>query len=251
MLEVIYIMWLRQIKRHFRSKSRLIGSLGQPLLFLIALGFGFGPVFEQEGQGNYLTFLAPGIIAMGVLFTSIFLGIEIIWDKQFGFIKETFVAPIPRYQILLGKALGGATVATLQGITILILTLLVGFTLPNLWVIPFSILIMFLIALFFTLVGITIASFLEDMHGFQLIMNFLVMPIFFLSGALFPLNNLSGPLLYLVKLNPLSYGIDALRNVLLGTSFQFGLGLDLSILIGLSAIVLIIGSYFFNRIQIN
>lgn len=251
MLEVIYILWLRQIKRHFRSKSRLLGSLGQPLLFLIALGFGFGPVFQQAGQGNYMDFLAPGIIAMGILFTGIFIGIEVIWDKQFGFIKETFVAPVPRYQILLGKALGGATVATLQGIAVLILTLLVGFTLPNLWVIPFSILIMFLIALFFTLVGITIASFLEDMHGFQLIMNFLVMPIFFLSGALFPLNNLSGPLKYLVELNPLSYGIDALRNVLLGTSFQFGLGLDLSILVGLSAVVLIIGSYFFNRIQIN
>ena len=251
MFEIIYILWLRQIKRHFRSKSRLLGSLGQPLLFLIALGFGFGPVFEQAGQGNYMDFLAPGIIAMGILFTGIFIGIEVIWDKQFGFIKETFVAPVPRYQILLGKAIGGATVATLQGIAVLILTLLVGFTIPNLWSIPLAIGVMFLIALFFTLVGITIASFLEDMHGFQLIMNFLVMPIFFLSGALFPLNNLSGPLLYLVRLNPLSYGIDALRNVLLGTSFQFGLNLDLSILIGLSAIVLVIGTYFFNRIQIN
>lgn len=251
MLDVIYIMWLRQIKRHFRSKSRLIGSLGQPLLFLIALGFGFGPVFQQAGQGNYMDFLAPGIIAMGILFTGIFIGIEVIWDKQFGFIKETFVAPIPRYQILLGKALGGATVATLQGIAVLILTLLVGFTIPNLWSIPVAIGVMFLIALFFTLVGITIASFLEDMHGFQLIMNFLVMPIFFLSGALFPINNLSGPLLYLVKLNPLSYGIDALRNILIGQSFQFGLGVDISILLGLSAVVLIIGSYFFNKIQIN
>ncbi|MDD4353418.1 MAG: ABC transporter permease, partial [Candidatus Nanoarchaeia archaeon] len=198
-----------------------------------------------------LDFIAPGIIAMGILFTSIFNGFELIWDKQFGFMKETFVAPVPRYQILLGKAIGGATVATLQGIAVLILTLLVGFTIPNLWSIPLAIGVMFLIALFFTLVGITIASFLEDMHGFQLIMNFLVMPIFFLSGALFPLNNLSGPLLYLVRLNPLSYGIDALRNVLLGTSFQFGLNLDLSILIGLSAIVLIIGTYFFNKIQIN
>lgn len=251
MFEIIYILWLRQIKRHFRSKSRLIGSLGQPLLFLIALGFGLGPMFQQAGAGNYLDFIVPGIISMGILFTSVFNGFELIWDKQFGFMKETFVAPVPRYQILLGKTFGGATVATIQGILILILTLLVGFTLPNISVIPLAVLFMFLIAIFYTLVGITIASLLEDLQGFQLIMNFLVMPTFFLSGAIFPLENLNGILRILVSLNPLSYGIDGMRSVLINQPSIFGLSFDLILLISLSVVILSVGTYLFNRIQIN
>ncbi len=251
MFEVIYILWLRQIKRHFRSKSRLVGSLGQPLLFLIALGFGLGPMFQQAGAGNYLDFIVPGIIAMGILFTSIFNGFELIWDKQFGFMKETFVAPVPRYQILLGKTLGGATVATIQGILILILTLIVGFTLPDLAVIPLAIIFMFLIAIFYTLVGITIASLLEDLQGFQLIMNFLVMPTFFLSGAIFPLENLNGILKILVSVNPLSYGIDGMRSVLINQPSIFGLSFDLLLLFSLSIVILGVGTYLFNKIQIN
>ncbi len=251
MFEVIYILWLRQIKRHFRSKSRLVGSMGQPLLFLIALGFGLGPMFQQAGGGNYLDFIAPGIIAMGILFTSVFNGFELIWDKQFGFMKETFVAPVPRYQILLGKTLGGATVATIQGILILILTLIVGFTLPDLAVVPLVLIFMFLIAFFFTLVGITIASLLEDLQGFQLIMNFLVMPIFFLSGAIFPLENLNGILKILVNLNPLSYGIDGMRSILLNQPSMFGLSFDLMLLVSLSIVILGVGTYLFNRIEIN
>ncbi len=115
MIRTIYILWLRQLKRYLRSHSRIVGSLGQPLLFLIALGYGFGPVFQKAGQGNYLEFLAPGVIAMTILFTSIFSGIEIIWDKQFGFLKETLVAPVSRLNIMIGRTLGGATVATIQG----------------------------------------------------------------------------------------------------------------------------------------
>jgi len=251
MFEIIYILWLRQIKRHFRSKSRLVGSLGQPLLFLIALGFGLGPMFQQAGAGNYLDFIAPGIIAMGILFTSIFNGFELIWDKQFGFMKETFVAPVPRYQILLGKTLGGATVATIQGILILILTLIVGFTIPDLSIIPLALIFMFLIAIFYTLVGITIASLLEDLQGFQLIMNFLVMPTFFLSGAIFPLENLNGILKLLVSVNPLSYGIDGMRSVLINQPSIFGLSFDLILLFSLSIVILGVGTYLFNKIQIN
>ena len=251
MFEIIYILWLRQIKRHFRSKSRLVGSLGQPLLFLIALGFGLGPMFQQAGAGNYLDFIAPGIIAMGILFTSIFNGFELIWDKQFGFMKETFVAPVPRYQILLGKTLGGATVATIQGILILILTLIVGFIIPDLSVLPLALIFMFLIAIFYTLVGITIASLLEDLQGFQLIMNFLVMPTFFLSGAIFPLENLNGILKLLVSVNPLSYGIDGMRSVLINQPSIFGLSFDLILLFSLSIVILGVGTYLFNKIQIN
>ncbi|MDE2589116.1 MAG: ABC transporter permease, partial [Patescibacteria group bacterium] len=142
-MQAIYILWLRQIKRYLRSKSRIVGSLGQPALFLVALGFGFGPIFQKAGGGNYVDFLAPGVIAQGILFTAIFSGIELIWDRQFGFLKETLVAPVSRIEIMIGRTLGGATIATMQGIIVLILTLLLGFR-PNLIFIPFAIFVMFL-----------------------------------------------------------------------------------------------------------
>ena len=120
-------MWLRELKRYLRSKSRIIGSLGQPILFLLALGYGLGPVFQKAGQGNYIDFLAPGIVGMSIIFTSIFSGIQVIWDRQFGFLKETMVAPVSRFNIMIGRTLGGATIATIQGVIVLCLALIPGF----------------------------------------------------------------------------------------------------------------------------
>jgi ABC-2 type transport system permease protein len=245
----IYILWLRQLKRYSRSRSRMIGSLGQPLLFLLALGFGFGPIYQKAGGGSYLQFLAPGVIAMAVLFTAMFSGIEVIWDKQFGFLKETLVAPVPRLHIMIGRTLGGATVALLQGVLVFGFTLLAGFRPVDWSQIALAPLFMFLIALFFTAMGTALASVLDDMQGFQLIMNFLVMPIFFLSGALFPLDSAPGPLLWIARFDPLSYGVDGLRGSLLGVS-QFGLGLDLAVLTLLTAFFLALGSRLFSKIQI-
>src|ERR1700688_100548 len=125
-MSVLYALWLRQLKRYVRSRSRIVGALGQPLLFLVALGFGFGPIFERAGQGSYIQFLAPGVIAMTVLFTSIFSGIELIWDRQFGFLKETLVAPVPRLTIMVGRTLGGATVGVIQGVVVLAACTLAG-----------------------------------------------------------------------------------------------------------------------------
>jgi len=249
MISTIYILWLRQLKRYFRSRARIVGSLGQPLLFLLALGFGLGPIFQRAGQGNYLEFLAPGIIAMGILFTAVFSGIEIIWDRQFGFLKETLVAPVSRLEIMIGRTLGGATVATLQGIAVFFLSLIVGFRPASLITLPLVLVFMFLIALLFTALGTAIASVLEDMQGFQLIMNFLVMPFFFLSGALFPIAGLPKALLTITKIDPLSYGVDGLRGTLIGT-FNFGIYTDLLVLTGLTLILLAIGSYLFSKIQI-
>ncbi len=246
---VIYILWLRQIKRYFRSRARMIGSLGQPILFLLALGFGFGPIYQKAGGGNYMEFLAPGIIAMGILFTAIFSGIEIIWDRQFGFLKETFVAPVSRLQIVIGRTLGGATVATLQGIIVFALSFLVGFRVASFLVIIPTVFIMFLIALLFTALGTAIASVLEDMQGFQLIMNFLVMPLFFLSGSLFPLNGLPEALTIVASADPLAYGIDALRAVL-GGAAHFGLGMDLLILSSVTVALLGLASYLFSKIEL-
>lgn len=245
----IYILWLRQLKRYMRSKSRIIGSLGQPLLFLLALGYGLGPVFERAGEGNYVQFIAPGVIAMSVLFMAVFSGIEIIWDRQFGFLKETLVAPVPRVNIMIGRTLGGATVAIIQGVIIFSITLIAGFR-PEQWaMVPLAFVFIALIALLFTAMGTAIACMLEDMQAFPLIMNFLVMPLFFLSGAIFPLANLPGPIAFLTRINPLSYGVDGLRGALTGT-LEFSYGLDMSVLVIVSAVLLAVGSWLFSRIQV-
>jgi len=247
-MNVIYILWLRQIKRFIRSKARLVGSLGQPLLYFLAFGFGFGPVYAKAGGGNYLEFLAPGVIAMSILFTAVFSGIEMIWDRQFGFLKETFVAPVPRIQVVLGRILGGATVSFVQGLIVLILTVLTGFRFSNLYGLPLAFLFMFLIAVLFTAIGTALASIMEDMHGFQLVINFLIMPIFFLSGAMFPLAGLPKALAVAAAIDPLSYGVDGLRGALSNTA-HFGMATDLMVLLAGVAVCLTLAVWLFKRIR--
>ena len=245
-MSIIYILWLREVKKHFRARSRIIGALGQPLLFLLAFGFGFGQIFRQAGKGNYIQFLGPGIIMMSVLFTAVFSGISLIWDRQFGFLKETMVAPVPRWQIMLGKTLGGATIAAFQGMIVFILALIFGFRSHSVLMLPVAALFAILVAIIFTSLGIAIASRIEDMQGFHLIMNFLVMPIFFLSGALFPLQGLPAVMETVIKVNPLTYGIDGLRDALVNAS-TFGITIDF--IISLAVVLLGIGSYLFEKIQ--
>lgn len=246
-LYAIYILWLRQLKRYFRSRSRIIGSLGQPILFLVALGFGLSSTFSAAGGGSYIQFLAPGIIAMSILFTAIFSGIEVIWDRQFGFLKETLVAPVSRFTIMFGRTLGGATVATFQGILVFIISLFVGFH-PNFaFVIP-GLIFMILIALVFTALGTAIASILEDMQGFQLIMNFVVMPVFFLSGSLFPLDTAPPVLKWIAVFNPLSYGVDGLRAVFTNAAI-YSAWTDGLILAIIAAVFISIGAWLFSKIK--
>ena len=248
-MSTIYILWLRQLKRYFRSKARMIGSIGQPVLFLVALGFGFGPIFQRAGGGNYLEFLAPGVIAMGILFTAVFMGIEIIWDKQFGFLKETLVAPVSRMSIMLGRTLGGATVALAQGILVFLIAWAIGFR-PSFSLFLVAFVFMIMIAVLFTGIGTAIASVVDDMQGFPLIMNFLVMPTFFLSGALFPLRGLPEAITIVARLDPLSYGIDGLRAALVPGSLQFGFWTDFWVLGGFTLLVLLVGAYLFSKIEI-
>jgi ABC-2 type transport system permease protein len=248
-MSTIYILWVRQLKRYLRSTPRLIGSLGQPILFLVALGFGLGPVFQKAGQGNYLTFLVPGIIAQSILFTAVFNGIELIWDRQFGFLKETLVAPVSRFNIMIGRTLGGATIAMIQGTIIFFLSLLIGFRPYNLYMIPVAILVMFCISLLFTALGTAIASSMDDFHGFQLIINFLVMPLFFLSGALFPLNNLPKLMEIVTQVDPLTYGVDGLRGALIGAS-HFAIGFDVLVLVCIATILCGVGAYLFSKVQV-
>jgi len=248
-MKVIYILWLRQIKRYLRSKARMIGSLGQPLLFLVALGFGFGPIYQKAGEGNYLQFLGPGVIAMAIIFTAIFTGIEIIWDRQFGFLKETLVAPSSRFTIMIGRTLGGATVATIQGVVVFLMTLVVGFRPTNIWLLPLALVYMILIALVFTALGTAIASRMQDMQAFPIIINFLIMPIFFLSGALFPLESFPAGIVAATRINPLVYGVDGLRGALIQGA-HLGMLTDFIVLTVITFFLLAIGSYLFSKIEV-
>jgi ABC-2 type transport system permease protein len=248
-MNAIYILWLRELKKYTRSRTQIVASLGQPLLYLLVLGFGLGPVFEKAGNGSYLQFVAPGVIGMTVLFTSIFSGIALLFDRQFGFLKETLVAPVPRLRIMIGRTLGGATVAMLQGTLILVVCLIAGFRPVSLATAPFGILFMALIAIVFAALGTAIGSGLQDMQGFQLIMNFLVLPIFFLSGALFPLNNLPRALAFITRLDPLSYGVDGLRAALIGAT-HFGMTTDFAVLCVIAVGLLFFGAWRFSKIEI-
>jgi ABC-2 type transport system ATP-binding protein len=184
-MSAIYILWLRELKRYVRSRAQIVASLGQPLLYLLVLGFGLGPVFQRAGNGSYLQFVAPGVISMTILFSAIFSGIAMLWDRQFGFLKETLVAPVPRIEVMIGRTLGGATVAVIQGTLILIVCLIAGFRRAQLSLFPLAFVFMALIAIVFAALGTAFGAILQDMQGFQLIM-ISWSPDFLLSGALFP-----------------------------------------------------------------
>jgi ABC-2 type transport system permease protein len=247
-MSTIYIMWLRQMIRYFRSPPRIVAALAQPLLYMLAFGYGFGRIYQMAGQGDYLAFLAPGILGMSILFTSIFSGMELIWDRQFGFLKETLAAPVSRWMVMLGRTAGGATVATFQAVVVLVLAIVFGFR-PHDWsmLIP-TFFAMFLVALLFTTLGTWFAAMLADFQGFQMIMNFLVMPMFFLSGAMFPLNNVPKVLALIARFDPLSYGVDAFRALLGGTS-HFGVALDFGVLGAITLVLLALASRAFSRIE--
>ncbi len=243
----IYILWKREIIRFFRSKSRVLGSLGMPFFFLAILGTGLNNAFALPSGGNYLQFITPGIIGMVLMFGSMFSGIIVLMDRQFGFLKETLVAPISRISIVVGKALGGATTAIVQGAIILGIAMLLG---AQIQLVNVALLLgfMMLVSVMFVSLGIAIASVMEDMHGFQLIMNFLMMPLFFLSGALFPLESAPQFLRTISMLDPLTYGVSGLRFLLLGTS-DIPFAVSLGVIGAFTTAFIIIAAFLFNRIE--
>jgi ABC-2 type transport system permease protein len=249
-MDIVYTIWLRNIKRYLRSKSRIIGSLGMPLFFLLVLGFGLNSVVRIPGTGQgYMGFIIPGIISMSVMFTSVFSGIQIIWDKQFGFLKETLVAPVSRMEIMFGQTLGGATTAFIQGSIILALSLFMGLSITSVSGFLIAFLFMVLIGLSFTAFGIAIASKMEDMHGFQLIMNFVIFPIFGLSGALFPIDSLPSWLKSLTLIDPLTYGVEGIRYGLAGMS-QVNPFVGLVVLAGFTVFMVVVGAALFRKINV-
>ncbi len=222
----IYIIWYRDILRFRRDRARLVASLAQPLLYLLIFGTGLSSALAGVGGGiggsapgglSYTQFIFPGIIGMAVLFSAIFGAMSIVWDREFGFLKEVLVAPIDRSAVAIGKALGGATQAMLQGLVLLVLAPLIGIEL-TLGMILALIPLTFALAFSLSSLGVAIASRMKSMQGFQMIMTFLMMPMFFLSGALFPLQGLPGWMDVLTHFDPAAYGMDPLRRVVLSTS---------------------------------
>jgi ABC-2 type transport system permease protein len=245
---VIYILWLRQVRRYYRSGSRLIGTLGQPILLLLALGYGIGAIYKRAGDGNYLNFLVPGIITQTVLLSGIFWGIIILQDKRFGFLSELLVAPVSRIKILIGSALGGATICVLQGVIVFGLSLALGFR-PHNWIdVPLAFLILIFMCLALTSFGAGLASMVDDFQGFQGINNLLVMPAFFLSSALYPLNHVPTFLRIISTINPVSYMVDALRTLLSNQS-HFGITKDLIVMAITFVICICFAVNRFNHIQ--
>ena len=249
-MDIIYTIWLRNMKRFTRSKSRIIGSISMPLFFLLFLGFGLNSVVQIDELGSsYMEFLIPGMVAMSVLFTSVFSGIQIIWDKQFGFLKETLVAPVSRLEIMLGQTLGGATTAVLQGFMILVLSVFIGLRISSAGGFLIALAFMVLIGISFTAFGIAIASRMEDMTGFQLIMNFVVFPIFGLSGALFPISSLPEWAVPLTLLDPLTYGVEGIRYGLTGIS-QINPLVCSTVIGGFAVAMTVLGAFLFRKIKL-
>jgi len=244
----IYVLWLREMKRFTRAKSRIIGTLVMPLMFLAFLGLGFSGISipGMSGDVSYIRFLVPGIIGMGMLFTSMFAGISVLWDREFGFLKEIMVAPVNRLSIVLGRITGGATTAVLQGFILLMISIVAGFAISSVFSLLQAVVFMLLIATTFIGLGLVFASKMKDMQGFNLIMNFVIFPLFFLSGALFPLDNLPGFIKIVSFVNPLTYGIDGLRGVLIGFS-TFSVIFDFAVLLGFSLVMVFLGAYFFEK----
>ncbi len=245
----IYIMWLRQIKRFFRVKARLVSSLLMPFLFLAFLGLpmSFIPALEIKGM-DYLDFLAPGIVGMTLLFAGTMSGASVIWDKEFGFLKEVLVAPVNRFSIILGRSLGSMTIAIVQAFIIIAIAAAMGVKISGFSGFLLSVVFMVLTCATFTGLGLIVATKLADTEGFMSIMNLVILPLFFLSGAFFPLEGMPAGIRQVMYINPLTYGVDGLRGALVGGA-AFPLWLDFAILLVLSIILAGLGAYFFSKME--
>lgn len=249
----IYIIWLRDIKRHFRDRARIIGSLGSPIIFIFVLGAGLGASMRFSGGGveglDYKVFMFPGILGMTVLFAGVFSAVSIVWDREFGFLKEMLVAPVPSWSIALGKVISGATIASFQGSIMLLLAPFVGIDLSPAMLaqlLP----TMFLVAFSMTGLGVLVATRLKTMQGFQMIMNFIMMPMFFLSGAMFQLTSAPRWMDILARIDPLTYGVDAMRAIMLSeVPSRFPLITDLAIMMAITAAMLVVSVTAFSRQQ--
>lgn len=244
-VEGIYAVWLREAKIYIREKERLISSVVSPLLWIFAFGAGVGSTVDMVKGYSYQVFIYPGIAVMTVLFTSLFYGVYIIWDRKLDFLKEVLVAPVSRASVFAGKMLGGATDAMVQAIFLLIIGIFINIPLTPLIVIK-AFLMLLLISIAMVSIGLVIGANLSSPEGFSLVINFVMWPMFFFSGALFPVSNLAPWLTAATFINPLTYGVDALRGIILGIN-QFPIYLDIGIMLVFSVITMGIGVLSFRK----
>jgi len=242
----IYGIWLREFKVFTREHSRLASAVFTPLLWLFVFGSGLGSALNVGGY-TYQTFIFPGILAMNVMFTSLFFGVYIIWDRKIDFLKEVLVAPISRVAIFFGKAVGGISDALIESLVLLSLSPVfeIKYSLSTLA----ALFVLFLFSLAVVSIGLTIGSLMESPEGFGMVISFVAFPMFFLSGALFPAENLPAWLSSLMLLNPMSYAVDALRGILLGYS-KFPLILSIGVLLLVDVLFVFIGVKAFNRMRV-
>ena len=245
-LEGFYALWYREMKVFTREKSRIVSSLITPILWIVVFGGGLGSAVSLGGV-NYQVFIFPGILAMTILFSSVFFGLYIVWDRKIDFFKEVLVAPLSLTTIFIGKMVGGSIDALLQGIAMLVFGVLLGVK-YNVLVLLLSFIFMFVLASALVSLGLIIGANMESPEGFQLIVSFLVFPMFFFSGALFPLNNLPRYLMVVTVLDPLTYAVDGLRGLILGSS-QLPIALSFTILSAFALLMVGIGTWTFTRLK--
>lgn len=242
----VYVLWLREMKRFTRARSRVVGILVMPLFFLLGLGLGLGSLVSHVGGGSYLQFIVPGIMGMSLMSTAIASGFSVIWDREFGFLKEIMVTPNSRASIALGRMLGGTTTAMLSATVVTIISVLVGFHIQYTIAALVSIAFMVLIAMTFISLGLILASVITDLQGFGMITSFFTMPLLFLSNGLFPLSQFPKIVQDIAYVNPLNYGIDGIRGALGGVS-ELPLAVDLTAMVLIVAIMASIAVYAFSK----
>jgi ABC-2 type transport system permease protein len=252
-LRGLYTLWLREVKRYLRDRTRIISSFFQPLLWLVVFGLGLGSIVRVSVPGlTYQQLIFPGIIGQTLLFTAMFMGISVIWDRDFGFLKEVLVAPVSRFTLFLGKMIGDSTDALIQGVIVFILGLVLGLGINPLTFFA-ALPVMLLITFGLVSIGLTIASFMGSLESFGAIQSFINLPLFFLSGALFPIPNLPSWLQIAAKVNPMSYGVDALKTIILGSAWQSlqlqPLYVDLAVVGAFDLIMIGVGTWAFSRMK--
>ena len=247
--EGLYAIWLREFKVFQRERSRVISAISQPIIWLFLLGGGMGASIDQAAIGDvgYLAFLFPGIVAMSIMFGTVFYGLYIVWDRKVDVLKEILVAPISRVTVFFGKVLGGATDAMITATILLVLGVgLVGIA-------PASVLIALglciLLAIGMVSIGLTLGAFFESMEGFQVVVTFMVFPLFFLSGALYPLNNLDPAMAAAVRLDPVTYAVDGMRGTLIGVQ-HFPMWLDVGVLVVFDLLMIVVGTLAFRKMKL-
>ncbi len=249
-LRTIYILRWREVKRFFRKKARLFGSIGQPLLMIFAFGAGFSWMFEATGQEDYFTFVVAGVVAVNTMMSSFGSGFELIRDKEFWFIKEYLVAPVKRIHLMIGKTLWWASIGMFQGGILLLICSFLGLSIN--WISNILLVLLFMlgIAVLFSAFSMIFASLVPDFQGFQIVNSFLIMPLMMLSWAFYPLQTAAPWMQIVAKCNPLAYGVDGIRRALTGETY-FSLGVDFWVIGILLVIMLLIGALCFKKMKIE